>query len=629
MAMDGHIPINVNTPWVLILISKTLNNIQMKRNLLYIITFLAIVWVLASCKKDFLDRFPQTSIPPEQFFKSEQDLALYINGLLTLPSREGVFVLGDQNTDDKATTGYQEINAMMTTSPSAETIIAGWSYNDWRRLRDINYFLENYDRALEPQAVKDHYAGLARFYKAIFYMDKVKRFSDVPWYSKTLNPTDEALNKGRDTRAVVVDSIMADLSFAATHVRAKGDVPEGTPYDMVVKLVQARIALYEGTYRRYHPELSLEGSAATFLTIAADAANEIISSGQFSLAGDYASLFNSADLSGNPEVLLARIYSDELGLGSSNYTFLDYEMSPSKDLVQTYLMANGSRYTDQPGYETFQFVKEFQNRDPRLSKTLVPPGYVIAAEQGGVRPYVQTLNPKFSGYHQLKGYINTIDQKIVNDADFPVYRYAEALLIYAEAKAELGSLTQGDLDNTINLLRARAGITTPLDMAAANADPDPVLAAKYPDVTGSNKGVILEIRREKRVEFAVEGYRFDDLMRWHAGKQLEKIQEGLYFPGLGNFDLTGDGITDITLIDKDTPIPDTPPNNSLGVPIKYYQAGTVNDPVSVFLKNGTAGGPIVTENEVRNFVEPQFYYRPVPASEISLNPNLAPQIFGW
>ncbi|MGZ8509985.1 MAG: RagB/SusD family nutrient uptake outer membrane protein [Chitinophagaceae bacterium] len=599
----------------------------MKKNIFYSIACVMVLMALVSCKKDFLDRYPQTSIPPDLFFKSEQDLSLYINGMLTLPSRDDAY-LGDQNTDDKATTGFQEINSMMTTTPSSQTIINGWSYSDWQRLRDINYFLENYDQAAEQQAVKDHYAGLARFYRAMFYMNKVKRYSDVPWYSKTLNPTDPELNKGRDSRAVVVDSIMADLEFAATHVRSKGDVPAGTPYDMVVKLVQARIALYEGTFRRYHPELNLQATAAAFLTKAAAAANDIITSNQFSLAGDYASLFNSANLTGNPEVLLARIYDHALGLGASQYPFFDYEMSPSKDLVQTYLMKDGSRYTDQAGYQTFQFVKEFQNRDPRLSKTVVPPGAVLV-EFGATRPYVQLLAPKFTGYHQMKGYINSTDAKTINDVDLPAYRYAEALLIYAEAKAELGELTQSDLDNTINLLRARAGITTPLDLATANSNPDPVLAAKYPDVTGANKGVILEIRREKRVEFAAEGYRFDDLMRWHAGKELEKIQEGLYFPGLGSYDLTGDGVIDITLIDKSTPIPDTPPNNSLGVPIKYYQVGTINDGVTVALKNGTAGGPIVTDGEIRNFAEPKFYYRPVPNAQVTLNPNLGPQLFGW
>jgi hypothetical protein len=301
----------------------------MKKNIFYIIAFLAVLSVLASCKKDFLDRYPQTSVPPDLFFKSEQDLALYVNGLLVMPSRDDAYY-GDQNTDDKATTGYQEINAMMTTAPSAETITTGWSYSDWQRLRNINYFLENYDRAAEQQAVKDHYAGLARFYRAMFYMNKVKRYSDVPWYSTSMNPADENLYKSRDSRAVVVDSIMADLEFASTHVRSRENVPAGTPYDMVVKLVQARIALYEGTYRRYHTELKLETTASSFLTIAAEAANDIIASNQFSLASDYASLFNSADLSGNPEVLLARTYSDDLGLGSSLYAFFDYEMSPSK-----------------------------------------------------------------------------------------------------------------------------------------------------------------------------------------------------------------------------------------------------------------------------------------------------------
>ncbi|MGZ5134261.1 MAG: RagB/SusD family nutrient uptake outer membrane protein, partial [Flavitalea sp.] len=330
----------------------------------------------------------------------------------------------------------------------------------------------------------------------------------------------------------------------------------------------------------------------------------------------------------NPEVFLARIYDNALGLVESHYPFFYYVMSPSKDPRLTYWLKDGSRDTDQAGYQTFQIVKEFQNRDPRLSKTVVPPGAVLV-EFGATRPYVQLLAPKFTGYHQMKGYINSTDAKTINDVDLPAYRYAEALLIYAEAKAELGELTQSDLDNTINLLRARAGITTPLDLATANANPDPVLAAKYPDVTGANKGVILEIRREKRVEFAAEGYRFDDLMRWHAGKELEKIQEGLYFPGLGSYDLTGDGVIDITLIDKSTPIPDTPPNNSLGVPIKYYQVGTINDGVTVALKNGTAGGPIVTDGEIRNFAEPKFYYRPVPNAQVTLNPNLGPQLFGW
>ncbi|MET0638050.1 MAG: RagB/SusD family nutrient uptake outer membrane protein [Chitinophagaceae bacterium] len=600
----------------------------MKRYIVLVSTVL-MLGGLASCNKDFLDRSPQTEVPPEQFFNNETDLGLYINGLLALPGRNNF--VADQNTDDKATTGSQEIKNMMYGSPSSQTITEGW---DWERLRNINYFLQNYQKADVTQEVKDHYAGLARFYRAEFYMEKVKRYSDVPWYSTTLNPSDvDELYKPRDSRSLIIDSVMADLEFASTHVKEK--VPAGTPGKWVVKLVYARHLLYEGTFRRYHPELGLQSGAATFISKAAAVAGEIMTSGKFRIftesgpAADYASLFNSASLAANPEVMLVHVYDEALGhSGNNNSTVMDYEMSPSRDLIQEYLMKDGSRFTDQPGYKNFQFVKEFENRDPRLSQTIMAPGIILASTPS--KPYIQRLNKNFTGYHQLKGYINTIDTKVSNDVDFPAYRFAEVLLIIAEAKAEDGTLTQGDLDLTVNQLRTRVGMPA-MSLAAANASPDPVLSSKYPDVTGANKGVILEIRREKRVEFAAEGYRFDDLMRWHAGKLIEAIPEGMYFPGLGKFDLTGDGIEDIILIDKSATIPaaEDQEKNSLGENLVYYKAGTINDNVTVYLKNGNAGGTMVTDNRMRQFIEPKYYYRPVPFSQMTLNPHLAPQLFDW
>ena len=100
---------------------------------------LLITVIAASCKKDFLDRYPQTTISPELFFKSEEDLKLYVDGLLTLPGT-GNF-LADQSSDNMATTGSIEIKNIMTGSPSSQTITSGWS---WTRLRNINYFLDNY-----------------------------------------------------------------------------------------------------------------------------------------------------------------------------------------------------------------------------------------------------------------------------------------------------------------------------------------------------------------------------------------------------------------------------------------------------------------------------------------------------
>ncbi len=602
---------------------KTTKNKHMKKSNFYIVLCCVVLVAAASCKKNFMDRFPQDSIPPDLFFKSEEDLSLYINGLLSLPGR-GNYV-GDQNTDDKATTASVEIKSMMTGVPTSQTITGGWS---WGRLRNINYFLQNYSRAAVAQEVKDHYAGLARYYRAEFYMGMVKRFSDVPWYSKALNPSDTVeLYKRRDPRALIMDSVMADLEFASSHVRES--VPTGTPGKWVVKLVYARIALYEGTYRRYHPELNLQSTATGFLQKAAQVANEVIVSGKFQLHPDYAALFTSANLAANKEVILANIYDQDLGKsGSNNGEINNYEQSPSRDLVQTYLMKDGSRFTDQPGYATFSYVQEFQNRDPRLSQALIPPGFIMAPN---ALPYVLRLNRNFTGYHQLKGYINSTDAKVTNGVDFPAYRYAEVLLTYAEALAELGTITQADLDKSVNLLRTRAGITTALNLSWANGNVDPVLSAKYPDVTGANKGVILEIRREKRVEFAAEGYRFDDLMRWHAGKELEKIPVGIYFPGLGKYDLTGDGIEDIILVDKTASVPPAIPaeTNSLGIKLVYYKAGSFGESATVYLKNGNSGGVTITDNKVRQFIDPKYYYRPIPFNQMTLNPNLGPQLFGW
>ena len=591
---------------------------EMKKNIFLILSVL--LFGAVSCKKSFMDRFPQTSVPPDLFFKSENDLSIYIDGLISLPGR-GNYV-SDQNTDDKATTGVQEVIAMMTGTPTSQTITTGWT---WTRLRNINYFLQNYNRAEVSQEVKNHYAGLARYYRAEFYIDKIKRFSDVPWYSTALNPSDTTdLYKAQDPRKLVVDSIMADLEFASTNVREA--VSTGTPGKWVVKLVYARFALYEGTSRRYHAELNLATTANAFLQKAAEVSNEIITSNKFSIlntgnpATDYATLFNSASLATNKEVILSNMYDQDLGRnGGNNSVIFNYEQSPSRDLVQTYLMKDGSRFTDQPGYQTFGYVQEFKNRDPRLSQALFSPGISVAP---ATIPYVLRFNKNFTGYHQLKGYINSTDTKVVNNVDFPSYRYAEVLLTYAEALAELGTLTQPDLDKSVNLLRSRAGLP-PMNITI-NANPDPVLAAKYPNVSGANKGIILEIRREKRVEFAAEGYRFDDLMRWQAGKVLESIPEGMYFPGLGTYDLTGDGVPDIGLIDKNTALPS--PNPS-AAGIFYYKVGCFGENVTMYLKNCTSGA-IVTDNKPRQFIEPKYYYRPVPYNQAVLNPKLR-QVFGW
>jgi len=596
----------------------------MKKHL-YIL-FIAAVGMLTACKKAGLDRFPQTSISPNLFFNTESDLSLYVNGLLSQPDRNTY--LNDQSTDNVATTAAVEVKNIMAGNANAQNITTGWS---WSRLRNINYFLENYGKAQVSAAVKNHYAGLARYYRAEFYLDKVKRFSDVPWYSGTLEPGDEELYKARDPRTLIADSIMADLDFAYKNVRES--VPVGTPGKWAVATLYARAALYEGTYRKYHNELNLSSSANTFLETAARISGEIIAGKKFSIYNtgkpeqDYGTLFSSQDLTANSEVILVNIFdlSKSKSQNVNSTVFGDYEQAPAKDLLQTYLMKDGSRFTDVANYAQLGFVAEFKNRDPRMSQTMVYPGWIRVPDPTA---YIQRLNKNFTGYHQLKGYVNSTDNAILNGVDFPVYRYAEVLLTYAEALAELGTLSQIQLDQSVNLLRKRAGLPD-LNLATANANPDPALQLQYPNVT-ANAGVILEIRRERRVEYAFENMRFDDLMRWKVGKLLTKSPEGMFFAGLGKYDLTGDGVDDIILIDRTATIPgeDQKEKNSLGVKLIYYRAGLIGTDATVYLKNGNTGGNIVTENATRNFEEPKFYYRPIPQQQVILNPKLK-QIFGW
>lgn len=594
----------------------------------YTLLLLLSLVVAQACNDEFLERFPETEISRENFFNSREDLDTYLYSLYDFSGFD--IYVADNSTDNAATTGSTEVKNMMLGNPSPTTITGGWN---WDQLRRVNYFLENFQKAELDQEVLDHYEGIARFFRARFYMEKVKRYSDVPWYDKTLATGDEDLYKGRDPREFIVDRIFEDYEFARQHV--KDDTRAGAVNKWVVMTYMARHALHEGTFRRYHPELSLEATAEDYLRIARDVSRQIMDEGRFSIHNtgkpmeDYGSLFHHTDLDAISEIILGTFSEYELrNSGWWGYMFGNYEANPARDLLQTYLMEDGTPYTDQPGYKTNLFVEEFVDRDPRLYQTFAYPGWILVntstyAQGAGV--YIQQLTKNFSGYHQVKGFVNDTDLTVQSNIDVPILRYAEVLLIQAEALAELGELAQEDLDQTVNVLRSRAGMP-PLMMGVAE---DPVLVQQYPVVSSAQSTVLREIRRERRVELALEGFRFDDLMRWHAGKLLEKEPEGIYFPGLGKYDMTGDGVHDIILIPNSQSIPaeDDKESNSLGKKLIYYRVGPSDSDASFYLSNGTSGTS-VTDPERGTFTEPKYYYRPVPQPETVLNPNLK-QIFDW
>ncbi|QCX38475.1 RagB/SusD family nutrient uptake outer membrane protein [Aureibaculum algae] len=589
------------------------------------LSLLVLIFTLLSCNDDFLERVPETEIAVDNFFSTEEDLSIYINSLYSFPGF-GMYY-DDEASDNTATTGNREIKTIMTTDANATTITSGW---DWGTLRSINLFLANSDRANVSEEIRSHYNGVARFFRAQFYMDKVKRFSNVPWYEDVLTTTSEDLYKESDSREYVIEKIFEDYEFAVNHILE--NQPTGAINKWVSLAYASRNALYEGTFRKYHHELKLEDSANTYLQLASDYAKQIMDSGNFSIhkTGNvntgYSSLFNSQDLTSNAEIIFANIHIANLkNSGTGATVFGNYEMSPSRDLVASYLMADGTYFSGQSNYQIKTFVEEFMNRDPRLRQTYAFPGWelnYVSNYSSGSTNYVQQLNKNFTGYHQIKGFINNNDPDYRNEIDVPVLRYAEVLLNYAESQAELGGISQTILDITINELRDRVG----MPFLTTTVITDPVQAARYPDV---NNPLLLEIRRERRVELAFEGRRLDDLNRWKSGEILEKEPLGLYFPNLGKFDLTGDAINDIILLDASQSIPDITnrEKNSLGITLVYYRVGNVGESVDVYLTNGTSGYVVATP-ERGAFEDPKHYYRPIPASEVTLNSKLV-QLFGW
>ncbi|SHM03305.1 Starch-binding associating with outer membrane [Chitinophaga jiangningensis] len=601
----------------------------MKKTTSYILLLAAGFWT-ASCNKEFLQKNPQTSIVPDAYFGSPKDLETYSNSFYAAAT----YATDDINSDNISYYSQAgELDLMMEGGLNATTVgNTGW--NDWGRLRSYNYLLDNAHKATGDTALIHHYIGITRFFRAKFYFDKLARYSDVPWYSHVLSNIDSALYAPRSPRTLIADSIMADLRYAITYI--KPDEGNRTRISKWTALaLMSRFGLFEGTFRKYHPELKLQETATPFLEAAVTASQELINSGRFQVyntgkgALDYRALFVSSTLASNREMIQWFECQQALKVGNNTHAVLGWTWSISNSLVETYLMKDGTPFTSQPDYNKKGFVEVFANRDPRLAETVAYPGFSTTNDDKYYIP-----KPNLGGFDQLKFYPRDPAQRQGWDANYtslPLYRYAEVLLNYAEAKAELGSLTQDDLTNSVNKLRARVQMPDLL-MANANANPDPVQAAAYSNVSGGNKGVLLEIRRERRVEMACEGLRLNDLNRWAAAAGMEQAQQGMYVPALGPMDITGDGIADIAIL--------ATPNDTAslaGLPpavkqsISRYALKDVNGKENNFyLDNNTSGHISFTRyrDNKRKFVAPQYYYRPISFSEVVLNPNLT-QIQGW
>ena len=560
-----------------------------------------------SCNDSFLDRYPIAEISPENSFKTADDLRLYTNGFYEqLPSIRNI-IDADLKTDNVLYSSIPEEQRSHERILPSETGSGGW---DWEDLREINLFFDNYQRCTD-EAGRDKYEGVARFFRAWFYFDKVKRFGDVPWYETVIQTGDiDLLYKARDSREFVVSKIIQDLEIAVDKLgdeRASDQVTRWTALALL-----SRVCLYEGTFRKYHTELGIQGSD-TLLQKAYEAAGRVMDESGYTLYStgnpdtDYRDLF--ASTLKEDEVILGRRYSLTLNqMHNVNYYLTSRtqrDIGLTKDLVDSYLQLNGMPFTSKTGYATMGFYDEMQSRDRRLAQTIRSLGY---QRIGGTATLLPDFAATMTGYQLCKFLSDeTQDGDGASYQDVAFIRYAEVLLNYAEAKAELGIITQDDIDRTIRLIRSRVSMPN-LDMTSANQSPDAVLAALYPNVSGSCQGIILEIRRERRIELVMEGFRWDDLVRWKAGKLLEPHFIGMYFPSLGEFDLDGDGAPDLMLYTG------TAPSTTVAQSVEI--GGVLQ------LTEGDHGNLIGFKDNTKQFDESRDYLYPLPTGDLLLNENL-------
>lgn len=581
------------------------------RNCIYILIFIVFGQVLCSCD-DNLDRFPKDKLVPDDFFKTEKDLELYSNSFYTqFPGESGIM---RENVDAQT---HLSLTLELSGSRTVPGTGGGW---DWTQLRDINVLL-SYSHQCTDKAVRTQYDALARFFRAYFYFEKIKRFGDVPWYDKPLASDDPDLMKPRDSREYVMKKMLEDLEYAITNLPSGNEKYRVTRWTAMA--LMSRVCLFEGTFRKYH-NLVVDGVDYKFyLEQAALISEEFINKSSYKLyTGShetvYRDLFASLDVI-DTEVILARNYNQEFGVThNANFYTLGTSMGRpglTKKIINSYLMTDGSRFTDKPGYETMLFKDETKNRDLRLSQTIRTPGYKRIGSTQALPP---NLVYTVTGYQPIKFVTEAkYDSNDKSMNDMPLFRTAEVYLNLAEAKAELETLTQDDLDKTVNLIRARVGMPS-LNMAAANANPDPYLMSDktgYPHVQGANKGVILEIRRERSIELIMEGFRYYDMIRWKEGKTFEADFNGIYIPSLGDFDIDGDGVVDVCFYVGTRP--------GTSAPLSY------NVGEDIFLSGETSGYISPHKTVPRRWNEERDYLYPIPTTERQNTNGALTQNPGW
>lgn len=583
---------------------------------------LAAGLLITGCAKN-LDQTPQSTATKDAVFGSADGLKLYANSFYdVLHGINDIY-----KTDGMA--DYSAVNSVpdfLREGGYTSRTATGW---DWKNLRNLNYFIANCTDQRVPEAIRNNYLGLARFFRAYFYFDKVKRFGNVPWIGKPFEVDDPNLYAGRDPRTKIIDSVIADLDFAAANITLTSDPTCSQITKNVVYGFKSRVCLFEGTFRRYQKQLGLAGGADSLLKAAAAAAKVVIDSKSFNLnqaggaSASYRQIFTSTAPVGS-EVMLANIANSSLGVfNDANwwYTSATYgsRLSFTRKFINTYLNIDGTPFTAKPGYDTLPFNKETLGRDNRLQQTIRTPGYKRTSN-GAVASGAPVFSYTYTGYMPIKWSLDDTyyDNGTNNINAICLMRYAEILLNYAEARAETGLLNDDDWKMTIGALRARAGITGGIDNKPVVID-NYLKSNYFNDITDPS---LLEIRRERGIELVLEGFRFNDLVRWREAPLLTGSWNGMYVRALNELmDLDNNGTPDVCFYQT---MPANPVKGVTYINVSPQLGNTVNPQQ---LSHGTYGELHWLDNVKKEWLERKYLY-PIPYTDLQLNPALL-QNPGW
>lgn len=482
---------------------------------------LATAVSFSSCD-DFLTRDPQdtvTDVP--SFWNNEENLRTSFLDYYTyfFPGYQSGWNRADNfaetNVADWTDDNAQEV-ATLFTKVAPTTDADNW---DFEKIRNMNLLLSRIQSSSLGEEAKNHWSGVARLFRAMEYAKLVQKFGDVPYYDAVVGSTDnEQLYRARDPRTTVMDKVNENLAFACANIRVNDGTKGLTVNRAVAQGFASRIMLFEGTWQKYHANNTAK--AAEYLKAAKDYAAALMQTNAYSIAPSYKSLTTSEDLAGNPEIIMYRSYVENVVMHSlMSFQNTEHEMSsPSRSFVDAFLTKNGLpiHQAGNTDYKGKEYAKEIQNRDPRLADNI--------DEESGLRLNGVAAVYAASGYYANR-YVNKDlinkpgGMSSTNTTDAPVMKLNEVMLNYIEAAAELAelgqyTLTQADFDKTINAIRDRQSTQMPHVTLAGNALKVNGVEINDPDRDATVKPIIWEIRRERRVELAYEGLRFNDLRRW-------------------------------------------------------------------------------------------------------------------